>query len=342
MKFFKLFFFAVLVILTGTASAGGFRPASDAEKRLIVDTAFVADAIKRGAVLWDVRATEDYRKGHLPGAVNIGAAGAALRFEHNEDFRPTPQIEKLLGDAGIDPAREIIVYGGKADASAYFGLFAVQYFGGEKAHVYHGGIDDWKAAKKEISHDPAKPLPVALKLVPRPELSITTAEVVSKLTGNVQIVDTRTPREFSGEDIRALRGGHIPGAVNIPFQKNWADPDTLSKLARKEVASKDGLALKSPDQLHALYGALDPDKETIVYCQSGVRAAQSAAVLKDLGFRNVKIYDASWLGYANAWNTPVDNATVFNVGQMNGKLDAMQRRLEAMERLLGEMLKAMK
>lgn len=342
MKSIKPFFLAVLVILTGTASASGFRPAGDAEKRLIVDTAFVADAVKRGALLWDVRAAEDYRKGHLPGAVNIGAAGAALRFEHNEDFRPVPQIEKLLGDAGIDPAREIVVYGDKADASAYFGLFAIQFFGGEKAHVYHGGIDDWKAAKKEISHDLAKPLPVALKLAPRPELGITTEEVVSKLTGNVQIVDTRTPREFSGEDIRALRGGHIPGAVNIPFQKNWADPDAPAKLARREVANKDGLALKTPDQLHALYGALDPAKETIVYCQSGVRAAQSAAVLKDLGFRNVKIYDASWLGYANAWNTPVDNATVFNVGQMNGKLDAMSRRIESMERVLTEILKAMK
>jgi thiosulfate/3-mercaptopyruvate sulfurtransferase len=292
--------------------------------------------------LWDVRDAESYRRGHIPGALNIGNIGSALRYEHNEDYLPTAQIEKILGDAGIDPTREIVVYGDKADPFVYFGLFTAQYFGGNNATIYHGGIDDWKAAKKDVATEAPKHTPLTLKLKPRPELTVITEEVVGKLGASVQIVDARSPREFSGEDIRAIRGGHIPGAINIPFQKNWIDPDTPAKLAKKEVANKDGMGLKSPEQLKALYAKLDPDKETIVYCQSGVRAAESAAVLKDLGFKNVKVYDNSWLGYANALSTPVENASVFNVGQMNGKLDAMQRRIEAMERVLGEMMKAMK
>jgi len=337
MKNLKNGVFALLLALFASLAA-----ASAPEKRLIVDTAFVADAIKRGALLWDVRDAESYRKGHIPGALNIGGIGSALRFDHSEDYLPIAQIEKILGDAGIDPTREIVVYGDKADPYVYFGLYTAQYFGGNNAHVYHGGIDDWKAARKEIGNEAPKHAPLALKLKSRPELTVITEEMVGKLGASVQIVDTRSPKEFSGEDIRAIRGGHIPGAINIPFQKNWIDPDTTAKLAKREVANKDGMGLKSSEQLKALYAKLDPDKETIVYCQSGVRAAESAAVLKDLGFKDVKVYDASWLGYANALSTPVENATVFNVGQMNGKLDAMQRRLEAMDRVLGELMKAMK
>ncbi|MFA7241767.1 MAG: rhodanese-like domain-containing protein [Sulfuricellaceae bacterium] len=337
MKNIKTGVFALLLALFAS-----FAMASMPEKRLIVDTAFVAEAQKRGALLWDVRDAESYRKGHILGALNIGSIGSVLRFEHNEDYLPIEQIEKIFGDAGIDLSREIVVYGNKADPIVYFGLYTVQYFGGSNVHVYHGGIDDWKAARKETATETPKFAPLTLKLKTQPELTVSTEEVVSKIGTGAQIVDARSPKEFSGEDIRAIRGGHIPSAINIPFQKNWVDPDAHARLIKKEAANKDGMNLKSPEQLKALYARLDPDRETIVYCQSGVRAAESVAVLKDLGFKNVKVYDASWLGYANALSTPVENVSVFNVGQMNGKLEAMQRRIEAMERVLGEMMRAMK
>src|SRR4029453_13895830 len=72
------------------------------------------------------------------------------------------------------------------------------------------------------------------------------------------------------------------------------------KLARREVANNRGMSLKSDADLRNLYSHLDPNKETIVYCQSGVRSAETAAVLGKLGFRNVKVYDSSWLGYGQA------------------------------------------
>lgn len=325
----KRLFLAIMLGIGGLFSIGSYAGA-------IVDTAFVADALKRGAVVWDVRGAEDYRKGHIPGAVNIGEIGAALRHEHNEDYLPTPQIEKILGGAGIDPAREIVVYGDKGSPFAYFGLLTVEHFGGRNGRVYHGGIDDWKAAGREIATEPARLAPVALKLTTDATVVALTEEVVSKLGSNVQIVDVRTPREYSGEDIRAIRGGHVPGAVNIPYEQNWADPATPQKLAKKEVANKDGMDLKSREQLKALYARLDPGRETIVYCQSGVRASETAVVLKDLGFDKVKVYDSSWLGYANALSTPVEAASFFNVGQMNGRLAALQRRIEALEKALAE------
>lgn len=337
MKNVKMVLFAFLLVLTAS-----FAWAGEPEKRLIVDTAFVTDAVKRGALLWDVRDAESFRRGHIPGAINIGSIGPALRYEHNEDYLPTEQIEKILGDAGFDPAREIVVYGDKADPFAYFGLFTVQYFGGNNVSVYHGGIDDWRAARKENGNEAAKHPALPLKLKPRPELTVDTQELLGKLSAGVQIIDARTPREFYGEDIRAIRGGHIPGAINIPYQKNWIDPDSASKLLKREIANRDGMGLKSADQLKALYARFNPDKETIVYSQSGVRAAETATILKDIGFKNVKVYDASWLGYANTLSAPVENATFCNVGKMNGKLEAMQRRMDAMERVLGEMMKAIK
>ncbi len=301
----------------------------------IVDTAFVAQALERGAIVWDTRARADYLKGHIPGAVNIGNAAQVLRNVNMEDFVPTAQIEALLGNAGIDPAKEVIVYSTRGDANAYFGLYTIRYFGGRQGRVYHDGIDGWRAAGKEASSAEHKLPPVALKLKPDAGISISTTEMLAaaKKSG-VQLIDVRTPGEFTGNDIRAIRGGHIPGAINIPYEQNWADPETPGKLARKQVADNTGMSLKSREALKKLYANLDPEKETIVYCQSGTRAAETATVLAQLGFKNLKLYDSSWLGYAGVLSAPADNETFFNVGALNGRLAGMQQRIEQLEREL--------
>lgn len=301
----------------------------------IVDTAFVAEAARRGAIIWDVRSAEQYKKGHIPGAVNIGDAGQVLRNANTEDFIPVGQIEKILGSAGIDPAREVIVYSGRGNPYAYFGLYTLQYFGGKNTYIYHDGIDGWRAAKHPLSTEPSRPTPVTLKLKPNTAVAASTEQVLAVLQKpGVQIVDVRTPKEYQGEDIRAIRGGHVPGAVNIPYEMNWVDPDTGTKLARKQVPDNSGMTLKPADDLRKLYAGLDPGKETIVYCQSGVRAAETATVLAQLGFKDVKVYDSSWLGYAGVLSAPANNETFFNVGALNGRLSAMQGRIEQLEREL--------
>lgn len=285
-----------------------FTTARAATSGPIVDTAAAAAAVKRGAVIWDVRDTADYQAGHIPGAVSIGHAGQVLRDAKTEDFIPVAQIEKILGDAGIDPAQEIIVYASRGNPYAYFGLYTLQYFGGRNARVYHDGIDGWRAAGLPVSREPAQRAPIALRLTPNSAVSADTAEILAALRKpEVQIIDARTSGEFNGSDIRAARGGHIPGALNIPYEMNWVDPDTGSKLRRQQVADNAGMSLKPMDDLRKLYSGLDPARETIVYCQSGVRAAETAAVLAQLGFRNVKIYDSSWLVYATTPGAPAGN-----------------------------------
>jgi thiosulfate/3-mercaptopyruvate sulfurtransferase len=169
------------------------------------------------------------------------------------------------------------------------------------------------------------------------ERLVTTKEMVARLNNpNVQIVDVRTPWEFVGEDIRAIRGGHIPGAINIPYEQNWVDPETPAKLARKQVTNNAGMSLKPSEELKRLYARLDPSKETIVYCQSGARASETAGVLQQLGFTNVKVYDSAWLGYGNTLDAPANNVTFFNVGLLNSRLLALQDRVNQLEKELAE------
>ena len=325
--FRALFAFAAL---GGAASA-------HAQTQTIVDTTQVQEALKRGAQVWDVRDTRDYTRGHLPGAISIGDAAKVLRDDNSEDFIAIERIEKILGDAGLDPQRETIVYGSRGTWNAYFGQYTLRYFGGTKVSVFHDGIEGWQKAGLAVETAPFKAASLALKLTPAAGVAVTTKEMLQRVgKREVQIVDARTVKEFSGEDIRALRGGHIPGAINIPYEQNWVDPDTLIKLTRKQTTDSSGMSLKGVADLKALYAKLDPDKETVVYCQSGVRASETAGVLQQLGFKNVKVYDASWIGYSNTLDAPANNATFFNIGALNARVAGMQAKIESLEKTLAE------
>ena len=306
----------------------------------IVDTAYVAEAAKRGAIVWDVRDADAYKAGHIPGAVNIGNAGDVLRDPNTEDFVATERIEKLLNDGGIDLGKEVIVYSRKGDPYAYWGLTAVRYFGGRKGRVYHGGLDDWSAAGQPVSKEATKLAPVSQKLVVVPGEMVFTKDVVAKLKDpNVQFVDARTPKEYSGEDIRSLRGGHLPGAKSIPYEQNWVDPATGAKLASKQVRTRDGMALKTQADLKALYAGLDPNKETVVYCQSGVRASETATVLRDLGFTKVQVFEESWLGYGNTLDAPVEGVKFVNVGALKSQIRSLESAVEELQAQVAAMQK---
>lgn len=304
----------------------------------IVDTAFVKAAAERGAILWDVRSWPAYRKGHLPGAVGIGPVGSVLRNDHDEDYIPLEKMAAILGEAGIDPAKEIVVYGEKANPATYFALITLRYLGAKQAHVFHGGIGDWVDAGLPLSYE-YKPLPpVKLSLTADPGQMVSTREMLDRVKqGGAQVVDVRSPGEYAGTDIRALRGGHIPGAVNVPYEQNWKDPEVRAKLSKKLVKTTEGLDLKPLDDLKALYKGLDPDKETIVYCQSGSRAAVTASVLREMGFKDVKLYDSSWLGYGNRMDAPAANETFLNVASLLGRIDTLEAQVEGLEAEMARM-----
>jgi thiosulfate/3-mercaptopyruvate sulfurtransferase len=308
----------------------------------IVDAAYVSAALKRGAIVWDARSADDYAKGHIPGAVSIGNAANVLRSPNTEDFLPTAQVETLLNSAGIALSKEVIVYSRMGDPVAHFGLITVRHFGGKNGKVFHGGLDEWQAAGQPVSKEATELAPVEQRLTIDPTVQTYLADVVSKVNNpSVQFVDVRTPKEFSGDDIRALRGGHIPDARNIPYEQNWVDPAAGTKLAKGEVKTCDGMALKSPEQLKALYADLDRNKETIVYCQSGVRASETASVLRSLGFEKVRVFEESWLGYGNNLSAPAEAVQFVNIGALLNKIKSLETKVESLTAEI-EKLKATK
>jgi thiosulfate/3-mercaptopyruvate sulfurtransferase len=319
----------VAVLLVGIASSAW-------AQSQIVDLEYVKAAVGRGVLVWDARDSADYAKGHIPGAVNIGDPTLTLRDKNTEDYLPVAEIEKLLGAAGLDPAREIIVYGDRGLPSTYFAQLTLRYFGAARAKVFHDGIEAWRTAGQPVRTTAVKPQPVALKLTPQKGVLVESRDVVASLKrGGVQFLDVRTAKEFRGEDIRAIRGGHIPGAINIPFEQNWIDPDTRSKLRSGAVKDTAGMSLKPRDQLAKLYEKLDPAREIIVYCQSGNRAAQTAVVLADIGYQNVKVYDASWLGYASWLSAPAEDEVWTNFGSLPAAMRSLENRFGELERARG-------
>lgn len=320
-------------LLAALATAALFVTNLASAQSLIVDASAIERAAERNAIVWDARSADDYAAGHIPGAVNMGAAGDMFRDPNREDPPSAAVASRLFGAAGMDIlGRDVIVYSTRGDPYAYFAARMVEYYGGRHAKVFHGGIDEWKAAGKPVTAEPTRPAPVVLALPTERAGTLWTNEVIEKVrAGGSQIVDVRTPKEFAGEDIRAIRGGHIAGAVSIPYEQNWRDPATPAKLAAKQVKSNDGMSLKPMDDLKALYAKLDPAKETVVYCQSGVRASETAVVLRSLGFSNVKVYEPSWLGYAGVLNAPAENEVFVNVGALNGQIGSLRARLLDLE-----------
>ena len=322
----------IAVILLSLISFGG---AAWAQSGTIVDLQYVKAAQQRGAIIWDVRASNQYLEGHIPGAINFGDIGTVLRDPNREDFIDLAEINAIFNKAGLDVYKEIVVYGSRGNPYSYFGLFTIHYFGGKQAKVFHDGIDGWADAGLPIEKTSSTLASINIKLAPQENLVVSN-EQMRKLYNNqsVQVVDARTFNEFKGNDIRAIRGGHIPGAISIPYEQNWKDPATGSKLAKKEVKTNAGMSLKTKDELNALYAKLDPNKETVVYCQSGVRAAETATVLQNLGYKNVKIYDSSWLGWASHLASPVADETYLNVGMLNARIAAMQNKINELETAL--------
>ena len=305
--------------------------------KVFVDTDYVQkQKDQAGVVLIDARSEGDYKKGHIPGAINLGGQGGE-KVLRDVDARilPVKNYEEILGKAGIGRNDEIIVYGDKGDTGATVVFWIFEYLGAPKAKVYYGGYDDWTAAKQPVTNEERMLAAKAFGAKPRPELLATTDFVKSNLKSQkVQIVDVRTKKEYTGDDIRALRGGHIPGSINIPHEEAWADPEASKKFHEKKVPNRDGMALKDVAALKEVYKGLDPKKEIVALCQTGTRSTQTYAVLRDLGFQKVRNYDDSWIVWGSDRNLPVDDVSYFDFVKVNKamkQLEELEKRVAALE-----------
>ena len=306
---------------------------------VIVDTDYVLkNKDKPGVVLVDARAAADYKKGLIPGAAVLGEKpGQVALRDVNARVLPVNKLEKILGDAGITRENEIIVYGAKGDTGPDVVFWILEYLGAGKAKVYHGGFDDWTAGKHPLTNEPRK-LPAAkFTAKVRPEVIATTDYVKKNLQNKeIQFVDSRTAKEYSGDDIRSLRGGYIAAAnhTNIPYETAWKDPEAAKKLADKTVKDREGMALKDTTGIKELYKGVDPKKEVVAYCQTGTRSTQTYAVLREAGYTKVRNYDDSWVVWGADERLPAKNVSYFDFVKANAaikKVDDLEKRLAALE-----------
>ncbi|MCL4240802.1 MAG: sulfurtransferase [Dehalococcoidia bacterium] len=254
-----------------------------------------------------VESNEDqllYPSGHIPGAVQVDWA-ADLNDPLRRDYLDRDGFEKLMSRIGATRDTEIVFYGDKSNWWATYAFWVFQLFGHTRAKVMDGGRLKWEKEGRPLTREvptyPATTYVASDRDDSR--IRIFRDEVLKKLGGGTRLVDVRSPQEYSGERTHmpeypqegVLRGGHIPGAKNVP----WA-----------RAANPEDGTFKTAAELKAIYEeeqGLNPANDIIAYCRIGERSSHTWFVLSYLlGYPNVRNYDGSWTEWGNSVNVPVE------------------------------------
>src|SRR3954469_23440534 len=240
-----------------------------------------------------------YDGGHIEGAVRLDWK-TELQDQVRRDFVSKEQFEELLSQKGVGNDNTVVLYGGNNNWFAAYAYWYFKLYGHNDVKLLDGGRKKWELDGRPLDKDEVTREATSYKAQEQ-DLSIRAFrdEVVDAI-GNKNLVDVRSPDEFSGKLLapahlpqeQSQRGGHIPTALNVPWSK---------------AANEDG-TFKSDDELAKLYGdeGLDDGKDTIAYCRIGERSSHTWFALHELlGFENVKNYDGSWTEYGSLVGVPV-------------------------------------
>lgn len=265
----------------------------------LISTEWLASEIDNDEIIIiGFRKKEDYDKGHIPGAFHM-APGEVFQQEINGIKGMLPSaghIEENLSLIGTNPDSTIVLYDGNSNLWSSRGLWALEVYGHKNTKLLDGVWGKWESEGREVSTDAPNAKNSGYKFKSSVDNSIIAGfdEILESIDDPSKIVcDTRSPEEYSGKDVRADRGGHIPNAKNV----NWS-----------MGVNKSG-EFKSASELKELYdGSGITDGETIyTLCQTAVRATHTWFILTDLlGEKNVKVYDGSWIEWGNDKSLPIE------------------------------------
>jgi thiosulfate/3-mercaptopyruvate sulfurtransferase len=279
-----------------------------AHPEVLVSTEWV-DAHRQDPNLRIVESDEDvllYRQGHIPEAVEIDWQND-LQDKIIRDYIGKSHFEQLCAAKGISNDTTVVFYGDKNNWWACYAFWVFKLYGHEKCFVMNGGRALWQAEGRTMVREPERQYPRGNYSAKEPDLSIRAFrdEVLRHQQAGKPLIDVRSPGEFTGELLHmenypqegALRGGHIPGAANVPWSR---------------AVNEDG-TFKSREQLEQIYlrdAGLEKARDTIVaYCRIGERSSHTWFVLKYLlGFDNVKNYDGSWTEWGNLVGVPIEKS----------------------------------
>lgn len=242
-----------------------------------------------------------YERGHIGGATNV-VWHTDLVDPVRRDIASKDQLQALLRGAGVNEDTTVILYGDTNNWFAAWGAWVLDSYGVADVRLLDGGRKLWEAEGRPLATAPAAVTPGNIELdEANPALRARLADVVAASdTKSAAIVDIRSADEYSGKIIApegfqetAIRAGHVPNAVNVPWSK---------------AVQEDG-RFKPVEELKALYAeaGIDGSKPVITYCRIGERSSHTwFALSKILGY-DVKNYDGSWTEYGNAVGVPVTN-----------------------------------
>ena len=243
-----------------------------------------------------------YERGHIPGAVNF-SWHSDLNDPVKRDIVGKATFENLLSKAGVGPDTTVILYGDTNNWFAAWGAWVFDIYGVKNVKLLDGGRKKWEAENQTLSTQTPEFVPSQYKVAKTNEaLRARLPDVLAVVDGKskAKLIDIRSPDEYQGKIFAppgvielAVRAGHIPGAVNVPWGK---------------AVNEDG-TFKSPDDLKKLYASvgIDGGAPIITYCRIGERSSHTwFALTKLLGY-DVKNYDGSWTEYGNTVGLPIEN-----------------------------------
>jgi len=276
-----------------------------ANPHMLVTTGWVEEHLEDPTVVL-VESDEDvllYDTGHLPGAVKVD-----WHMDLNDpvvrDYLDSESFADLMGRKGISREHTVVFYGDNSNWWAAYALWVFTLFGHPDVRLMDGGRRKWVLEGRELVTDAPDRSPTRYPVPERNDSPIRAfrEDVMHHVSRNGALVDVRSPQEYTGEMLHmpdypqegALRGGHIPGADNVPW---------------KRAANDDG-TFRSVDELKSIYEqecGLAPDDEIIAYCRIGERSSHTWFVLTHLlGYRHVRNYDGSWTEWGNLVGVPIE------------------------------------
>ena len=244
-----------------------------------------------------------YETGHIPGAVKIDWHND-LNDPVVRDYVDSEGFADLMGSRGITRDHTVVFYGDNFNWWAAYALWVATLFGHRDVRLVDGGRQKWIAEGRPLTTEVPKRERVVYPVVDRDDAAIRAFkdDVLAHVRTAAPLVDVRSPQEYSGELLHmpdypqegAIRGGHIPGARNVPWKK---------------AANDDG-TFRPVEELRDLYVSqlgLGPSDNVIAYCRIGERSSHTWFVLTHLlGFEKVRNYDGSWVEWGNAVRVPIE------------------------------------
>ncbi|KQX66455.1 sulfurtransferase [Angustibacter sp. Root456] len=269
----------------------------------LVTTAWLAEHLADPGLVV-VESDEDvllYDSGHIPGAVKVDWH-TDLNDPVTRDYVDGAGFARLMSSRGISRDTTVVIYGDKSNWWAAYALWVFTLFGHEDVRLLDGGRAKWVEEGRELTREVPERPTVDYPVVERDDAPIRAYkdDVLAHL--GQPLVDVRSPGEFTGELLHmpdypqegAVRGGHVPGAHNVPWARAAADDATFRPRAELE-------------SIYLTEKGLSPSDDVIAYCRIGERSSHTWFVLTHLlGFDHVRNYDGSWTEWGNAVRVPIE------------------------------------